>query len=52
MIQISNLTKEYGKTVIFSNLNYTFEPSFFNGLTIYEKIAALPNCVKATSTIA
>ena len=28
MIQISNLTKEYGKTVIFSNLNYTFERDY------------------------
>ena len=25
MIQISNLTKKYGETVVFSNLNYTFE---------------------------
>ena len=108
MIQISNLIKKYGETVIFSNLNYTFEntciyglvgrngagkttllnilsnydknytgvisidrkkmnkvdyldmpvayamdqPSFFNELTIYEKIAALPSYVKATSIIA
>lgn len=25
MIQISNLTKKYGETAVFSNLNYTFE---------------------------
>ena len=25
MIQISNLIKKYGETVVFSNLNYTFE---------------------------
>ena len=25
MIQISNLSKKYGETVVFSDLNYTFE---------------------------
>ena len=32
MIQISNLTKKYGETVVFSNLNYTFENTFIYGL--------------------
>ena len=32
MIQISNLTKKYGETVVFSNLNYTFENTCIYGL--------------------
>lgn len=32
MIQISNLIKKYGETVIFSNLNYTFENTCIYGL--------------------
>ena len=32
MIQISNLTKKYGETVVFSNLNYTFENNCIYGL--------------------
>ena len=28
MIQISNLTKKYGETVVFSNLDYPFEYTF------------------------
>ena len=32
MIQISNLTKKYGETVVFSNLNYTFENACIYGL--------------------
>ena len=31
MIQISNLTKKYGETVVFSNLNYTFENTCIYG---------------------
>ena len=32
MIQISNLTKKYGETAVFSNLNYTFENTCIYGL--------------------
>ena len=32
MIQISNLIKKYGETVVFSNLNYTFENTCIYGL--------------------
>lgn len=32
MIQISNLSKKYGETVIFSDLNYTFENTCIYGL--------------------
>ena len=32
MIQISNLTKKYGETVVFANLNYTFENTCIYGL--------------------
>ena len=32
MIRISNLTKKYGETVVFSNLNYTFENTCIYGL--------------------
>lgn len=30
MIQISNLSKKYGETVVFSDLNYTFENACIN----------------------
>ncbi len=29
MIQISNLSKKYGETVVFSDLNYTFEKCLY-----------------------
>ena len=32
MIQISNLSKKYGETVVFSDLNYTFENACIYGL--------------------
>ena len=42
MIQISNLTKKYGETVVFSNLNYTFENTCIMDLLEEMELERLP----------
>ncbi len=42
MIQISNLTKKYGETVVFSNLNYTLKILVFMDLLEEMELERLP----------